>query len=114
MIQVWSRSVSIKRGGNNVYKLYYKCEVREDTGKGASRRLRRLTGEVPAIIYGGKKDAEKISILHKDITKALENDRLVQVSLSLNRWKSRGYNHKGYSKASCETDNSSYGFFKSR
>ena len=50
------------------------AKSREDTGKGASRRLRRLTGEVPAIIYGGKKDAEKISILHKDITKALEND----------------------------------------
>ena len=27
---------------------------REDTGKGASRRLRRLAGEVPAIVYGGK------------------------------------------------------------
>ena len=47
---------------------------REDTGKGASRRLRRQSGEVPAIIYGGKKHAEKISILHKDITKALENE----------------------------------------
>ena len=28
---------------------------REDTGKGASRRLRRLAGEIPAIVYGGKK-----------------------------------------------------------
>ena len=44
---------------------------REDRGKGASRRLRRQSGAVPAIIYGGKKHAEKISILHKDITKAL-------------------------------------------
>ena len=56
---------------------------REDTGKGASRRLRRLTGEVPAIIYGGKKDAEKISILHKDITKALENDAVYSSIISL-------------------------------
>ena len=37
----------------------------EDTGKGASRRLRRLTGEVPAIIYGGKKDAEKYQYFTK-------------------------------------------------
>ena len=56
---------------------------RGDTGKGASRRLRRLTGEVPAIIYGGKKDAEKISILHKDITKALENDAVYSSIISL-------------------------------
>ena len=59
------------------------AKSREDTGKGASRRLRRLTGEVPAIIYGGKKDAEKISILHKDVTKALENDAVYSSIISL-------------------------------
>tara|TARA_B100000575_G_scaffold209626_1_gene170799 strand:+ start:114 stop:788 length:675 start_codon:yes stop_codon:yes gene_type:complete len=59
------------------------AKSREDTGKGASRRLRRLTGEVPAIIYGGKKDAEKISILHKDLTKALENDAVYSSIISL-------------------------------
>ena len=59
------------------------AKSRQDTGKGASRRLRRLTGEVPAIIYGGKKDAEKISILHKDITKALENDAVYSSIISL-------------------------------
>ena len=59
------------------------AKSREDTGKGASRRLRRLTGEVPAIIYGGKKDAEKISILHKDITKTLENDAVYSSIISL-------------------------------
>ena len=59
------------------------AKSREDTGKGASRRLRRLTGEVPAIIYGSKKDAEKISILHKDITKALENDAVYSSIISL-------------------------------
>ncbi len=59
------------------------AKSRKDTGKGASRRLRRLTGEVPAIIYGGKKDAEKISILHKDITKALENDAVYSSIISL-------------------------------
>lgn len=47
---------------------------REDTGKGASRRLRRLSDEVPAIVYGGKKKPTKISILHKDFVKQLENE----------------------------------------
>jgi large subunit ribosomal protein L25 len=56
---------------------------REDTGKGASRRLRHQSGEVPAIIYGGKKHAEKISILHKDITKALENEAVYSSIISL-------------------------------
>ena len=47
---------------------------REDTGKGASRRLRRLAAEIPAIVYGGKKDPAKISMNHKDVLKALENE----------------------------------------
>ena len=59
------------------------AKSREDTGKGASRRLRRQSGEVPAIIYGGKKHAEKISILHKDITKALENEAVYSSIISL-------------------------------
>ena len=47
---------------------------REDTGKGASRRLRRLAGEIPAIVYGGKKDLPAIALIHKDVMKALENE----------------------------------------
>ncbi len=47
---------------------------REDTGKGASRRLRRLAGEIPAIVYGGKKDPARIALIHKDVKKALENE----------------------------------------
>ena len=47
---------------------------REDKGKGASRRLRRLAGQIPAIIYGGKKEPESISILHKDISHSLANE----------------------------------------
>ncbi len=47
---------------------------REDTGKGASRRLRRLAAEIPAIVYGGKKDPAQIRLNHKDVVKALENE----------------------------------------
>ena len=47
---------------------------RDDLGKGASRRLRRLAALVPGVIYGGKDKAQSISISHKDLTHALENE----------------------------------------
>jgi large subunit ribosomal protein L25 len=50
------------------------AEVREDMGKGASRRLRRLTDLVPAIIYGGGKDPQPLTLIRKDLEKALENE----------------------------------------
>ncbi len=56
---------------------------REDTGKGASRRLRRLAGEIPAIVYGGKKAAAQISLTHKDVAKALENEAFYSHIISL-------------------------------
>ena len=56
---------------------------REDTGKGASRRLRRLAGEVPAIVYGGKKDPAMLTLLHKDVVKALENEAFYSHIVSL-------------------------------
>lgn len=48
-------------------------ERREEKGKGASRRLRRIDGKVPGILYGGEEDPVSLSILHKDLAKALEN-----------------------------------------
>lgn len=56
---------------------------REVSGKGASRRLRRLTGEVPAIVYGGKKDPQSITLIHKDVIKALENEAFYSHIISL-------------------------------
>ena len=50
---------------------------REDTGKGASRRLRRLAGEIPAIVYGGKKAPAKISMIHKDVDKVARKRSLL-------------------------------------
>jgi large subunit ribosomal protein L25 len=47
---------------------------REVSGKGASRRLRRLAGEIPAIVYGSKKAPQSITLVHKDVAKALENE----------------------------------------
>ncbi len=50
------------------------AEVRDDLGKGASRRLRRLADLVPAIIYGGNKKPVSITVPHKDLIKQLENE----------------------------------------
>jgi large subunit ribosomal protein L25 len=50
------------------------AKVRTDAGKGASRRLRRLAGELPGIVYGGTKAPQNISLIQKDLAKALEDE----------------------------------------
>ncbi len=59
------------------------AEVREDMGKGASRRLRRLADQVPAIIYGGNKDPQPLTLIRKDLEKALENEAFYSHVLSI-------------------------------
>ncbi len=49
-------------------------QSRADVGKGASRRLRRLEGRIPAIVYGGKADPVKITLDHDDLWHHLENE----------------------------------------
>lgn len=51
-----------------------KGELRNDIGKGASRRLRRLQNLVPAIIYGGKKAPLSISLPHNKVIRELEEE----------------------------------------
>jgi len=65
------------------------AEVREDMGKGASRRLRRLADQVPAIIYGGKKDPQPLTLIRKDLEKALENEAFYSHVLTINVGKSK-------------------------
>jgi large subunit ribosomal protein L25 len=60
------------------------CSVREDLGKGASRRLRRINDSIPAILYGGKKDPLSLTIAHKDIAKATESEAFFSQIISLN------------------------------
>ena len=58
------------------------AEVREEQGKGASRRLRR-EGKVPAIIYGGDKEPQTISLVHHEVTHELENEAFYSHILTL-------------------------------
>jgi large subunit ribosomal protein L25 len=59
------------------------AEVREDMGKGASRRLRRHADKIPAIIYGGDKDPQPLTIIRKDLEKSLENEAFYSHVLSV-------------------------------
>ena len=49
------------------------AELRQDMGKGASRRLRRKENKVPAIMYGGGEEPISLSLNHNELKKALEN-----------------------------------------
>jgi large subunit ribosomal protein L25 len=59
------------------------AEVREDMGKGASRRLRRLEEKVPAILYGADKAPTPLTLVRKDLEKALENEAFYSHVLTL-------------------------------
>lgn len=58
--------------------------VRADEGKGASRRLRRLEGKMPAVIYGGDKPAISVTLIRKDFEKQLENEAFYTAILDIN------------------------------
>lgn len=49
----------------------FNANLREKAGKGAARACRR-EGRVPAVIYGGKKDAVNISLHPVELEKALD------------------------------------------
>ncbi|GAB2506725.1 50S ribosomal protein L25/general stress protein Ctc [Microbulbifer agarilyticus] len=59
------------------------ASLRSDEGKGASRRLRRLEAKVPAIIYGGKAEPQSVSLLQKDLFKALESESFYSSVITL-------------------------------
>jgi large subunit ribosomal protein L25 len=58
------------------------AESRTDTGKGASRRLRHA-GKVPAIIYGGGKDPQSLTLSHNEVLRNLENEAFYSHILSV-------------------------------
>ena len=65
------------------------AEVRDDMGKGASRRLRRQADQIPAILYGGGKAPAPLTMARKDLEHALENEAFYSHVLTINIGKSR-------------------------
>ncbi|RDE18137.1 50S ribosomal protein L25/general stress protein Ctc [Motiliproteus coralliicola] len=59
------------------------AQARNDLGKGASRRLRREAGLIPAVIYGGKEEPQSITLEHKAIIKAAESESFFSSLLTL-------------------------------
>jgi len=60
------------------------AKVRNDIGKGASRRLRRLDNQVPAIIYGLGETPENISLADNELSHALDNEAFYSHIIALN------------------------------
>ena len=58
--------------------------TRNDFGKAANRRSRRLEDTVPAIIYGGKDAPTPIFLSHNLVVRALENEAFFSHILTLN------------------------------
>ncbi len=58
------------------------AQARTDTGKGASRRLRRA-GLVPGIVYGAHKDPAMIALVHTDLAQHLEHESFYSHVLDL-------------------------------
>ncbi|RDB43949.1 50S ribosomal protein L25/general stress protein Ctc [Halomonas sp. DQ26W] len=59
------------------------ASVRNDLGKGASRRLRRENLQVPAIIYGGEQAPQPISVEKAAFYKAIEDESFFSSVLNL-------------------------------
>ena len=59
------------------------AQARTDLGKGASRRLRHAAN-IPAVVYGGSKPAESVTILAKEIAKLFENEAAYSHVIELN------------------------------
>ncbi len=59
------------------------AEMREDVGKGASRRLRRA-GRVPAIIYGAGREPAMVTLDHNYMIHAIEEESFQSSVLEIN------------------------------
>ncbi len=58
------------------------AELRDDTGKGASRRLRHQN-LIPAIVYGAGKEPRTVSVQHHKVLKFLEDEAFFTSILEL-------------------------------
>ncbi len=59
------------------------ASVRNDLGKGASRRLRRANEQVPAIVYGGEQAPQPIAVEKSAFYKAIEEEAFFSSVINL-------------------------------
>ncbi len=60
-----------------------RAEVRTATGKGASRRMRRLENKVPGVIYGGGGEAMSLTFAYFDLANATAQETFYSQILTL-------------------------------
>ncbi|MGC4028559.1 MAG: 50S ribosomal protein L25/general stress protein Ctc [Steroidobacteraceae bacterium] len=58
------------------------ADSRKDQGKGASRRLRHA-GKVPAILYGGKGEAENVTLDQRQLLTIIDNEKFYSSIITL-------------------------------
>src|SRR5665648_499503 len=63
--------------------LELQAEKRQELGKAAARKVRRLEDKVPAIIYGAGLDPQPLSLIHNKVAKALENEAVYSQILTI-------------------------------
>ena len=64
-------------------QIVLRADFRDDLGKGASRRLRRLEDKVPGVLYGGGVDPVPLSITYRDLSKAMQEEAFFAQILEL-------------------------------
>ena len=60
-----------------------RAEFRPDLGKAATRRLRRFTGKVPGILYGGDRDPQPLSLEQRDLARVMQDEAFFSQVLEL-------------------------------
>lgn len=58
--------------------------VRQELGKGASRRLRREHNLIPAVAYGAGKEPQALTLNHNEVIRFLQNEAVYASILTLN------------------------------
>ena len=60
-----------------------RAEFRADLGKAATRRMRRFTGKVPGILYGGDRDPQPLSLEQRDLARFMQDEAFFSQVLEL-------------------------------
>ena len=64
-------------------QIMLRAEFRDELGKGASRRLRRLSDKVPGVLYGGGGDPVSLTLAYRDLSKAMQEEAFFSQILEL-------------------------------